>query len=278
MKHFNTTVVFTENDYEFWSTTFMKKLLSLILTFSVCFALHALTPEEVLEISRTQTSIDTMASEAQVSVQRPVGTTIEMLSLREYTGYDASNQQANMIVFNAPAKYKNTRFLMVTRKDGSMDQRVYLPSMGKSRRVTAETEGSGSFFGTDFSYSDIAFLSRAVALDTHTFLDEEEYNGKECYVIQSIPKTAEGYAKCINKISKADNMLQTAEFYDKTGKLVKRLEFLDYKDVSGVLTPFTVKMTTLATNTATVISIKKIEYGLKIPTAVFTTRYLETGR
>lgn len=257
----------------------MKKLIANFIAVIMASAMFALTPEEVLEKARTQTSIKTMASDAQVDIQKPIGTSIEILNLREYTGKDAQGQQATMIMFTGPAKYKNTRFLMIERKDDTNDQRVFLPSMGKSRRIAAEKEGSSSFFGTDFSYNDMAFMSRGVSLDNHQFLDDEKYAGVDCYVIESTPKNKkESYSKSVSKISKVDNRLLCAEFFDKHGKAVKFIELLDYKVVDGVATPMNIKMTTYATKSSTVISMKQIKFGLNIPTAVFTTKYLETGK
>lgn len=258
----------------------MKKLfLTVIFAVLMAFTLSAVTPAEVLEKARTQANIKTMASEADVNIQQPVGKTIEILKLRQYVGKNANGLQSTMIIFRGPAKHKGTRFLMIERKDGSTDQRVFLPSLGKSRRIAAESEGSSSFFGTDFSYNDMAFMSRNVNLDEHSFLPEENYNGEDCFVIQSIPKDKkEAYSKSVCKVAKKDYRLLCAEFYNKDGEAVKLIECLDYESINGVMTPMNLKMTTKTTNTSTVISIKNIQYGLTIPNEIFTTRYLETGR
>ena len=110
-------------------------------------------------------------------------------------------------------------------------------------------------------------------------MPDETYNGEECYVIESVPKNSkETYSKSVSKIAKSNNRTLCAEFFDKKGNASKFLEFKNYKNIDGVDTPMDVTMTTYATGTATVISIKKIQYGLKVPTTVFTTRYLETGK
>lgn len=257
----------------------MKKMISIVVAALMMFSVAAVTPEEVLEKARTQTTVKTMASDVEVNIQAPIGNTIEILKLRQYTGKDANDLQSSMMIFMGPPKHKNTRFLMIERADGSNDQRVFLPSMGKSRRIATEAEGNNAFFGTDFSYNDIAFMSRSISLDTHTFLPEETYNGIECYVIESVPKNKkDAYSKSICKIAKSNNLLLRAEFFDKKGKAVKLIELLNYKNIDGIDTPMDVKMTTYATQSSTVISIKKIQYGLKIPSTVFTTRYLETGK
>lgn len=258
----------------------MKKLFSTIVfaTFMV-MSLLAQTPKDVLEEARNRASVKTLAAEAKVSTQQPAGTTVEILTLRQFLGEDSSGLRSTMIEFLGPAKYKGQRFLMIERKDGSNDQRVYLPSMGKSRRIAAESEGSSSFFGTDFSYNDMNFMSRNTDLDTHKFLPEEKYQGEDCYVIESIPKgKKETYSKIVSKITKDTKQLLCATFYNKNGKPEKFIELFDYKNISGIMTPMNIKMTTYSSNTATVMSVKQIKYGLKIPAQIFTTRYLETGR
>ena len=44
------------------------------------------------------------------------------------------------------------------------------------------------------------------------------------------------------------------------------------------MTAHKTKLSTVKTNTSTIITIKKIEYGMKIPEYVFTQKYLETGK
>lgn len=258
----------------------MKRFFSVIVFTFLALNFWATTPEEVLENARTKTNIKTMASEAQVNIQKPIGTTIGQLLLRQYTGKDVNNRNASMIIFLGPAKYKNTRFLMIERDNGSNDQRVFLPSMRKSRRIAAEAEGKSAFFGTDFSYNDIAFMSRAIKLDNHKFLPDEKYSGEDCYVIESVPKDQKesSYAKTVSKIAKSTNLLLCATFYDKDNNEAKFIELLDYKNVNGIETPMNVKMTTYSTKSSTVISIRQIKYNLPIPAGVFTQRYLETGR
>lgn len=257
----------------------MKKLFLTTTLSLLALGLFAITPAEVLDNARTQTNVKSMASQAQVNIQQPIGNTIEILELIQYAGKNANGLQSTTIEFRKPAKYKNTRFLMIKRENGTSDQRVFSPSLGKSRRVAAESEGSQSFFGTDFSYNDMAFMTRGINLDNHSFLPEEEYKGNICYVIQSLPKNKkEMYSKSICKVTKDTNQLLCAEFYDKNGVAVKFIELLDYENKDGVMTPMNIKMTTYKTNTSTVISIKNIKYGIKIPNKIFSTRYLETGR
>jgi len=161
---------------------------------------------------------------------------------------------------------------------GGSDRWIFLPSLGKVRRIAA-SESGGSFMGTDFSYDDISSMDRDISLDTHTLLREETLNGKPCYVIQSVPKdTSFQYSKTITWIDKASFLMYKSEMYNRRNDLVKVMEMSNFKDVQGRLTPMQTKISTVGAGTSTTIFMDIIKYDDNIPEAVFTTAYLETGK
>jgi negative regulator of sigma E activity len=108
---------------------------------------------------------------------------------------------------------------------------------------------------------------------------EEDYRGKPCHVIESIPRDSSyQYSKMLQWIDKATSVNYKIELYDKRGNHVKTMETLELKDVQGRLSPMVTKMTTLADGTFTTITVDRLEYDSAIPESVFTPRYLETGR
>jgi len=161
---------------------------------------------------------------------------------------------------------------------GGTDQWIFLPSLGRVRRIAA-SEGGGSFMGTDFSYDDISSVDREVSLDTHTLLREETLDGKSCYVIQSVPKdTSWQYSKTVSWIDRESNLLYKIEMYNRRGEPVRIMEMSGFRDVQGRLTPIQTKISTVGAGTSTTINLKIIKYDDPVPEAVFTTAYLETGR
>jgi hypothetical protein len=183
-----------------------------------------------------------------------------------------------IIVFQRPANVAGTRFLTMDNASGGEDRWIFLPSLGKVRRVAA-SEGSGNFMGTDFSYDDISSMDRAVDADTHTLLREETLNGNPCYVIQSVSKdSGYQYAKTISWIDKARSLIYKNEMYNRRDELIKVMEMSAYQDVQGRVTPLQTKASTLSAGTSTTIYIDIIKYDDPIPEGVFTTAYLETGR
>jgi outer membrane lipoprotein-sorting protein len=161
---------------------------------------------------------------------------------------------------------------------GGSDRWIYLPSLGKVRRVAA-SESGGRFMGTDFSYDDISLLDRDISLDTYTLLREETLNGNACYVIQAVPKDGSWqYSKTIAWIDKTRYLTYKSEMYNRRGDVIKVMEMSEYKDAQGRLTPMQTKISTVADGTSTTIYIEIIKYDDPIPEAVFTTTYLETGK
>jgi hypothetical protein len=191
---------------------------------------------------------------------------------------DGPKGKRTMIVFQKPETVAGTRFLTMENPGSADDRWIFLPGVGKVRRMAA-SEGSGSFVGTDFSYDDISSTSRGSDIDTHTLIREENLSGTACFVIQSVPKDSSyQYSKMLLWIAKDTKLNLKIELYDKTNTLVKTVEMSGIKEVQGRLTATVTKMTTHAAGTSTTIYMDIIEYDKPIPETVFTTSYLETGR
>ena len=204
--------------------------------------------------------------------------TVTERTIDQYSKKDSKGNNRAIIVFQDPASMKGTRFLTIENPGKDNDQWIYLPSLGKVRRIAA-SEGSGSFMGSDFSYDDISSADRDANLDNHRILREEKYQGKDCYVIESTPKdSGYQYSKMIEWIDKDNFVTYKVELYDKKGTQVKLLEIPELKEVQGRLAPMVTKMTNLALGTSTSLNVSLLKYDDPIPEGVFTTNYLETGR
>ena len=80
-----------------------------------------------------------------------------------------------------------------------------------------------SWMGSDFTNDDLVKESSKVDDYTHSILRKENYDGYECYVIESIPKPDAGvvWGKIISWISEKEYYQLKAEFYDEDDYLVK---------------------------------------------------------
>jgi hypothetical protein len=260
----------------------MKKYLFSALLFCSALFLYAQdasqnTAVSIMTTAQNRVVMDTVSTRSRMVVTARDGSNSERV-IDQYSKDDSKGNARTVIVFQRPANVAGTRFLTIDNASGISDRWIYLPALGKVRRIAA-SESGGSFIGTDFSYDDISATDREVNLDTHTLLREENYNGAACYVIQSVPKDpGYQYSKTISWIDKQNSLKYKSEMYDKRGNLVKLMEMTNYQEIQGQLTPMQMKVSTLAAGTATTIYMDIIKYNDPIPEGVFTTQFLETGR
>ncbi|MDR2630602.1 MAG: outer membrane lipoprotein-sorting protein [Spirochaetaceae bacterium] len=256
----------------------MKKFAMIMITLLAGTALlNAQEAVSIMNAARNRIKADTISTRSRMVITAKNGSTTERL-IDQYSKDDSKGNARAVIVFQRPANVAGTRFLTMDNSGGGSDRWIYLPSLGKVRRIAA-SESGGSFMGTDFSYDDISSTDRDLNLDTHTLLREEPVNGVTCYVIESVPKESNyQYSKTITWIDKNNSLIYKSEMYDRRGTLVKVMEMSDFKDVQGRLTPLQIKISTLAAGTSTTIYMDITKYDDPIPEAVFTTAYLETGR
>jgi outer membrane lipoprotein-sorting protein len=248
-------------------------LCTLILGVSVVSAQDA---AEIIRSSRNRISSTTVSTRSRMVITAANGSTTERV-LDQYSK-DGANGSRTVIEFQSPNSVAGTRFLTMENPNGPGDQWIYLPNLGKVRRVAA-SEGGGSFMGTDFSYDDIASTTRNTDLDTHTLVREETWEGKPCYVIESRPKdNSYQYSRMLQWVDKDSRISYRIELYDRRNTQVKLVEMGDVRDVQGRLTPHSTKVTTLSSGSSTTIFVERLRYDDNIPERVFTTAYLENGR
>jgi outer membrane lipoprotein-sorting protein len=255
----------------------MKRIILFMasLVFGMSF-LYAQDAASIIKVARDLVKADTTSTRSRIVITAKNGSTSERI-IDQYSK-DGPYGARMIIVFQRPANVAGTRFLTMDNASGGEDRWIFLPSLGKVRRIAA-SEGGGNFMGTDFSYDDISSMKRNADKDTHTVLREETLNGTLCFVVQSVPKdSGYQYSKTITWIDKAQSLIYKSEMYNRRGELVKVMEISGYNDIQGRPTPMQTKASTLAAGTSTTIYMDIIKYDDPIPEGVFTTAYLETGR
>ena len=254
----------------------MKKITVFAMLLLCAVLLNAQDAVSIMNSAKNRIKIDTISSRSRMVITAKNGSTTERV-IDQYSK-DGPNGGRTVIVFQRPANVAGTRFLTMDNAAGGTDQWIYLPNLGKVRRIAA-SESGGSFMGTDFSYDDISFVDREISLDNHTLLREESFNGNACYVVQSVPKDSTyQYSKTLSWVDKESFLIYKSEMYNRRGEAAKAMEMSNFKDVQGRLTPMLTKISTIGAGTSTTIYLDIIKYDDPIPDAVFTAAYLETGR
>jgi outer membrane lipoprotein-sorting protein len=193
---------------------------------------------------------------------------------------DASGQDKSLIRFQAPADVRGVGLLSLKQGDQE-NQWLYLPSMGRIRRISASQE-TDSFMGSDFSYEDI----QRDDVDDYTYilLKEEVYKDMECYVVHFTPfkenhKKQTGYRWMDVWIWKDSFLTVKIDFFDRRGELLKSMTADDIRPIgkTGKWRAYFVEMQNNQTGHRTELQYNDIRVDQDLHDDVFTIRSLERG-
>ncbi|MEW6008780.1 MAG: outer membrane lipoprotein-sorting protein [Candidatus Omnitrophota bacterium] len=193
----------------------------------------------------------------------------ELTMLRKNLG-EGGNQKYFMY-FHKPSDVKDTTFMVYKYPDRDDDRWLFIPSINLVKRIAANDKYS-SFVGSDFTYEDVS--GRKPDEDKHTLLRKETLNGKNCFVIESMPIGASEYTKRISWIDETNFLPLKEEFYDKQNELYRQFEAQEIKDINGILTATKRVMKNIKTGHRTEATFQEVEYNLGIGDDVFSERYL----
>ncbi len=258
-------------------TRFAALLMLLIgLTISLSAAENQATGTKVMEKVAEVQKASSSAMDIQMTLidgkSEDRVRRIQTLSLTE------GDVTKTITIFLTPASVKNTRFLTIARTNGSDDQWIFLPALGKVKRIAASETG-GSFMGSDFTYADMASTTYATDEAVHTLLRTETYAGSLCHVVESIPLEAKDYGRTVTWIDTERYVVMQVEFYQKDSQtLQKRLVAEDVRQVANRWMSYKMTMTTISSGHRTQIEILQAKFDLTLPAAYFTVGFLETGR
>ncbi|MBN2442896.1 MAG: outer membrane lipoprotein-sorting protein [Spirochaetales bacterium] len=231
---------------------------------------------------------------------RPPGTKSEMKMIivnkagqertREILAYSKNEENGDtkqVLIFQAPADVKNTRFLTIDYKEEGKEseQYIYIPALRKVRTIGTsggDDSKTGAFLGSDFTYANFSALD---AKDFNISLGENEtVENFECYTVLFEAKNKEviknyGYTKIIKWIRIDEFTTIKTEYFDNTNKLVKRLILKMDKKVDGKYWTFdSMTMYNLETGGKTIWKFETTEVLTEIKDSYFTKRFLERGR
>jgi hypothetical protein len=176
--------------------------------------------------------------------------------------------------FTEPAAIEGTAFLAWENEDRSDDQFLYLPELGRTRRIVS-TQKDRSFVNSDFTYEDLE--KRKVDKDTHTILRSERYEKYECWVLESLPLADSNsqYGKLVAWIAKDILIPVKVEYYDKQQRLAKRLVVQRLEKIDGIWTAMETEMHDLSKDHRTRMRTLEIRYNKGVSDRVFTEAYLQ---
>jgi outer membrane lipoprotein-sorting protein len=204
--------------------------------------------------------------------------------IRETTGetklIKGTTDNMRVVTFMTPTDVKGTKTLLIEHSGKDDDIWIYLPALKKVRRLVSNNK-KDSFVGTDFSYGDV--IGNKPDDWNHKILKSETVDGKDCFVIESLPKTPaiadnSGYSKRISWIDKESFVAIKGEAYDASNQLLKKfsakkVEKVDAKN--NKWQPMYLEAENVQNNHKTILEFKNFKANVGVSDDKFTTRYLE---
>jgi len=258
-------------------------LATLVLAASVLAVVGSAGAQTGLEIMRKQNELH-RAKDEQTAVRMLLYSKSGDRKERRIVNYvlNGPDELAKTLLrFIEPRDVENTGLLTWERKDGNDDQWLYLPSVGKVKRI-ASSGKKNRFMGSDFAYEDLR--PENLSIHTYTVVAGEQLDGHECWVIEAVPVTERqaadsGYGKRRIWVRKDIYLTVKQEYYDKKGRVEKIGAGRQFVNVRGSMwRPGEVEMRDAQAGTRTVMVTEKRSLDSGLKDGFFSEAELVRGR
>lgn len=242
---------------------------ALLAVLSAGLAQRYATGSEVMNAVNARPAPAAMTSTMTMTITTASGQSLT----RQMQVWTAGDGGKALVKFTAPADIKGSGFLSVEMSDGSTQSMVYLPALGRTRRI-AGSQKQESFFGSDFSYEDITELQGGTRDEyDHTLA---EVKPGPVYVVRSTARPGAGasYDQLVLDVPEATLLPTRVAFY-RGGALVKVMTIDRTEEIGGYLLPARLSMRSEAGGSTTTIDQTQVSVHDALPDGVFTERYLQ---
>lgn len=178
----------------------------------------------------------------------------------------------SMILITAPSRDRGTTFLMrgnnIWNYDPRIDRTTRMPSSMMAQ----------SWMGSDFTNDDLVRDSDIIEDYDHRVLRTEAYEGRECYVIESIPKpeSAIVWGKVKMWIAEDSYIQLRMEQYDQRDRLVNEIQFDEIRNFGERELPS--RMTVYPVdkeNHKTILFYQKMDFEIDIDEGFFSLENMQ---
>ncbi|MDH5542267.1 MAG: outer membrane lipoprotein-sorting protein [Nitrospinota bacterium] len=180
-----------------------------------------------------------------------------------------------------PSSERGIGFLQYDYEDQEKesDQWMYLSALGKVKRVVSgrsDEPKTGTLFGSEISYEDVEV--KHIDDFIYTLLIEEKYDGRECWVIESVPTPKHArksnYSKTVQWIDKERLVVYRAIMYDRHGKPAKQMTQSDYVLKDGVWIAKKMNINNVQSRRISTLKLDDVAINIAVDDSLFTERTL----
>ncbi len=188
-----------------------------------------------------------------------------------------------LVRFTYPNDIRGTSFLVWEHPDADDERFLYLPSLGRVRRI-AGAETQESFVGSDFTYEDIS--GRELDEYTYAILDENASwapakgggEARPAWRLESRRKDASAqFPRVVSLVLKEIFIPVQAEIYNRRNERQKTYAVRRLERVEGIWTAMDAEMTNAQEKTRTELTVERVDYNVGLKETDFSRRELERG-
>ncbi|HEX6323716.1 MAG TPA: outer membrane lipoprotein-sorting protein [Vicinamibacterales bacterium] len=186
-----------------------------------------------------------------------------------------------LLHFTLPNDIRGTGFLVWEHPDADDERFLYLPSLGRVRRI-AGSEAQESFVGSDFTYEDIG--GRELEDYTYALLSENDTwtapDGSRHAVwrLESTSrKPGARFPRVVSLVRKDLDIVVHAEIHNRRNEKQKTFEAKKLEKIDGYWTVTSMTMSDALEGTRTDLIVEKAEYDVGLRPDDFSRVQLERG-
>jgi hypothetical protein len=186
-----------------------------------------------------------------------------------------------LIRFTYPNDIRGTAFLMWKHPKGEDERFLFLPSLGRVRRI-AGSEAQESFVGSDFSYEDIG--GRDFDDYSYALLDENaSWSGPDraphpAYRLESRRKDRSvEFPRVVSLVLKDTFLVVQADIFNRRDEEQKVYAVKRVEQIQRIWTVTESSMSNVLEQTRTELVVEKIEYNTGVTEDAFSRRALEAA-
>lgn len=186
-----------------------------------------------------------------------------------------------LVRFTYPNDIRNTALLVWEHPDGEDERFLYLPALGRVRRIAGE-EKQESFAGGDLSYEDIG--GRDLADYTYLFADRNaswtapDGARHAAWALESRAKDRNAdFPRAVSIVLKDRLLIVHADIYNQRNERAKVFDVRRLERVDGIWTALDLVVENLIQKTRTELITTSIRYNVGLTDADFSRRALEQG-
>jgi len=253
----------------------VRGALAFAALWTVAVGAQAVPGRQIVQSAYEQKRVPTMRVEIRMTIvegSRQWQRTATLESRQGPTG-----TQAQRFTFRTPPDLEGSSVLTV--EDGGEDpaQWVYIPAYHTSRRIAASQRGE-AYLGTDYFYEDV--LDKRWDEYRYQELGSETVAGRAVTKVEAAPaseslKRIAPYSRTVYYVDPEQKVIVREEYYDKAGKLLKRLTNAALKPYGRYLLWDEATIENVQTGHKTTSWITRRDVEVRLSEDVFTVRALK---